>query len=194
MIVQHDSEILKRAIDLRKRRRCREAVELYESVAGRNPLVYGPIGLIYYKGEGDISRDIDYAIRCYQKVLDDTVTPAISRAFIAACYEKRFRGIEHCERYLEMIADSDDPVCQLASFWIFVLRFRRERSSEERRQARAYGEKAAAMGHVHALKFIGEVYLKEGKILKGMLSYVRGAAAQIFLSIFKRDDIRLKKF
>lgn len=192
--MQREGEILERAITLRKCGRCREAVKLYESVANDNPLVFGPIGLIYHKGQGNVSRDVDYAIACYQRALDDTVTPSIGRALITAYYEKSFQNVARCEEYLEKIASSDDPVSQLASFWLFVLRFRRERSAEERGQGRAFGEKAASMGHVYALKFMGEVYIKEGNILKGLWLFFRGLVAQAILKVVNGDDIRLKKF
>lgn len=188
-----ETDALLQAMELRKQGRCKEAISAYESISDENPLVYGSIGMIYHQGVGDVSQDLDRAIECYQRALDNEVTPAIGRALITAYYEKSFEGVDRCESYLERISGLNDPVSQLSCLWLFALRFRSERSKSDQSEGRAFGEKAARMGNVHARKAMAEIFIKEGRFFTGVLRFLAACLSQFWLGLTNKDDIRLQK-
>lgn len=188
-----ETDVLFQAMELRRKGRCKEAISVYESISDENPLVYGSIGMIYHQGVGDVPQDLHRAIECYQLAIDSEVTPAIGRSLITAYYEKSFDGVDHCEFYLERISSLNDPVSQLSCLWLFALRFRSERSKSEQSEGRAFGEKAARMGNVHARKAMAEISIKEGRVFTGVLRFLAAHLSQFWLGLTNRDDIRLKK-
>lgn len=190
-----DSETttLLQAMELKRKGFCREAIVLYESMSYEDPQVYGPVGMIYHKGDGDVKKDLDRAINCYQRAISEEVTPAISRALIEAYYEKGFEGVNDCDRYLEKIADLEAPVSQLACLWLFALRFRDQNSPEVQANGRRFGEKAARMGNVFARKAIAETKIKEGRIFTGILGILTARLSELNLGLINKEDIRLQK-
>lgn len=188
-----ETEILLRAMKLKEKGLCKEAISLYESMSDNDPQVYGPIGMIYHKGDGDVPKDLDRAIECYQNAISDEASPAISRALIKAYYEKGFESVKGCERFLEKIADSEAPVSQLACLWLFALRFRGENSPEVQKNGKEFGKKAARMGNIFARKAMAETYIKEGRIVRGILGLLGARFSEFFLAIMNKDDIRLQK-
>jgi hypothetical protein len=163
-------------------------------LANEDPFYFASIGIIYHMGSGDISEDLDIAIDCYQRALGIAVTPSVGRALISAYYEKSFKSLEDPERYLKKIAECDHSVAQLACLWLFALLFRSERSSEEQAEGRAYGERAARMGNVHACKAMAEVYFAERKILKAAWMFLRASFSKPWLRLINSEDIRLQKY
>jgi TPR repeat protein len=188
-----ETDLLCQAMELRRNGKCKEAISIYESISDENPLVFGSIGMIYHRGVGDVTQDLNRAIEYYQRAMDNEVTPAIGRALIAAYYEKSFEGIDHCELYLEKISSLNDPVSQLSCLWLFALRFRTERSKSEQSEGRAFGEKAAQMGNVHARKAMAEVYFAERKLLRAAWMYFRALFSELRLRLVDPEDIRLQK-
>jgi len=187
-------DLLDRAEQLKSLGRCQDAIDLYRRAASQDPFIYSLIGFIYHFGDGDVSKDLHAAIDCYQRGLDEKITPSLCRALLSAYCEMRFESLEHCEEYLEKIAGHDSPVAQLACLWLFALLFRSERSSEEQAEGRAYGEKAARMGNVHARKAMAEVYLAERKLLTAAWMYTRALISKLWLRLANPEDIRLQKY
>lgn len=190
----NQDEILERAIRLRDRGYCKEAVVLFSELANEDPFYFASIGFIYHMGSGDVSEDLDIAIDCYQRALDAAITPSLGRALISAYYEKSFKSLEDPEKHLKMIAECDDPIEQLACLWLFALLFRSERSPEEQAEGRAYGERAARMGNVHARKAMAEVYFAERKLLRATWMYLRSLFSKLRLRLVNPEDIRLQKY
>lgn len=188
------NEILERAIELRERGCCKEAVRLFRRLANEDPFYFASIGIIYHIGSGDISEDLDIAIDCYQRALDVAITPSVGRVLISAYYEKSFKSLEDSERYLKKIAECDHSVAQLACLWLFALLFRGERSSEEQAEGRVYGVRAARMGNVHARKAMAEVYFAERKVLRAACIYLRALFSKLWLRLVNPEDIRLHKY
>jgi TPR repeat protein len=189
---QNDS--LHRAIYLEDQGRCQEAIAVYEVLSKNNPVVLGSIGNIYHIGCGDVSEDLDKAISYYQLALDRCESVAISRSLLTAYFQKSFSGIDGYEEYLEKIAGYDHLVAQLACLWLFALLFRSERSPEEQAEGRAYGERAAQMGNVHARKAMAEVYFAERKLLRAAWMYSRALFSELRLRLVDPEDIRLQKY
>jgi TPR repeat protein len=192
--MQSQEDLLERAEQLKGMGRCQEAIDLYRKAANQDPFIYSLIGFIYHMGNGDVSKDLDAAIDCYQRGLDESMTPSLSRALLSAYCEKRFESLERCEEYLEKIAGYDHLVAQLACLWLFALRFRSERSPEEQAKGRAYGERAARMGNVHACKAMAEVYFAERKLLRASWMYSRALFSELRLRLIDPEDIRLQKY